>query len=203
MDNQVDTKRITRISKTMSWILRHGINELGLKIDELGRIPLKTLLEQTQMKDLNVLESEVIQVVQTNDKQRFRLDLVGETLWIGANQGHSKDVGEKISTDKLMELITEPVDLCVHGTYSKFIDSIKKTGLKSMGRTHIHMATGFAGDHCVISGARSSANVFIKIDMKSAMDDGIKFYRSSNGVILSEGIDGTIEPKYFLDIIYK
>ena len=52
-------------------------------------------------------------------------------------------------------------------------------------------------------GARSSANVFIVVDMEKAMRDGIEFYNSSNGVILTEGLDGVLDPKYFKDIIYK
>ena len=46
-DKQTDIKKV---SKTMSWILRHGINELSLKIDEIGRIPLQILLEQKQIR---------------------------------------------------------------------------------------------------------------------------------------------------------
>jgi 2'-phosphotransferase len=72
-----------------------------------------------------------------------------------------------------------------------------------MARTHIHMATGYPDDSSVISGARSSADVFIIIDMEKALSDGIEFYRSTNGVILSSGIDGVLEPKYFKDIVYK
>jgi len=99
--------------------------------------------------------------------------------------------------------LSEPVELCVHGTYAKFINSIKETGLNKMSRTHIHLATGFPDDLQVISGARDSSNVFIVIDMKKAMEDGIEFYCSTNGVILTSGINGILEPKYFTNIIYK
>ena len=122
---------------------------------------------------------------------------------IGANQGHSNEIGNKINISKLMEKITVPVELCVHGTYKKFIVSIKKTGLSKMARTHIHMATGYPDDSTVISGARSSADVFIIIDMEKALSDGIEFYHSTNGVILTSGVDGILEPKYFKDIVYK
>jgi len=197
---QVDLKKV---SKSMSWILRHGINELGLVIDELGRIPLNTLLELNQIKQLGCDETLIRTIVDTSDKKRFRLDEVNGVWMIGANQGHSKEIGEKINTDKLMEKITEPVELCVHGTYSKFINSIKQSGLNKMERTHIHMATGFPNDSQVISGARGSSEVFIIIDMKKALADGIEFYRSANGVILTSGVNGILEPKYFKDIIYK
>lgn len=200
VNKQVDLKKV---SKSMSWILRHGIDELGLVIDELGRIPLSTLLKLNQIKQLGVDETLVRTIVDISDKKRFRLDKVNGVWMIGANQGHSKEIGKKINFDKLMEKITEPIELCVHGTYSKFINSIKQTGLNKMERTHIHMATGFPDDQTVISGARSSANVFILIDMEKALADGIVFYRSANGVILTSGVNGILEPKYFKDIIYK
>lgn len=39
--------------------------------------------------------------------------------------------------------------------------------------------------------------------MEAAIKDGIKFYISSNNVILTEGIDGVISPKYFKKVIRK
>ncbi len=35
------------------------------------------------------------------------------------------------------------------------------------------------------------------------MKDGINFYISSNNVILTEGVDGTLEPKYFKKVVGK
>jgi 2'-phosphotransferase len=47
-------------------------------------------------------------------------------------------------------------------------------------------------------GIRSSAQVFIYIDVAKAMKANIKFYLSSNGVVLTEGNDyGVLEPVYF------
>ena len=195
--------QLVKISKTMSWILRHGLNELGLIPDELGRITIDILLEQEQMKSVGATKELVLQVIKTNDKQRFRLDEVNGIYMVGANQGHSKSIGDAIDTNKLMVKITKPVELCVHGTYTNVLDEIKKTGLKNMTRTHIHFATGYTNDKQVISGARTDTNVFIEIDMELALRDGINFYLSSNGVILSDGINGTIEPKYFKKITYK
>ena len=39
--------------------------------------------------------------------------------------------------------------------------------------------------------------------MFRAIKDGIPFYISSNNVILTEGIDGTLPPKYFKKVVGK
>lgn len=50
----------------------------------------------------------------------------------------------------------------------------------------------------VFVGIRSSAQVLIFIDVAKALGDGIKFYLSLNGVVLTEGNDyGFLEPCYF------
>jgi 2'-phosphotransferase len=62
-----------------------------------------------------------------------------------------------------------------------------------MTRQHIH----FQSSNNAISGIRHNSSVLIHIDMKLAMDNGIKFYMSKNGVILSSGNDnGIINAKY-------
>ena len=48
----------------------------------------------------------------------------------------------------------------------------------------------------VISGMRTS-EVMIYVDMAKAMADGIKFLLSDNKVILTTGVDGFLDRKYF------
>ncbi len=64
-----------------------------------------------------------------------------------------------------------------------------------MGRQHIHMAGGRPGE--VLSGMRPSSAVVVTVDVGRARADGIRFFKSENGVILSDGKDGVIEPRYF------
>ncbi|KAL9114324.1 MAG: hypothetical protein Q9227_001746 [Pyrenula ochraceoflavens] len=97
-------------------------------------------------------------------------------------------------------------------------------GLRPMSRTHIHFATGPSLDEVltpptttnetsgdgkgigkaaiktavlggtVISGMRHDAQVLIYIDLHRAMSSGVPFWRSENGVILSEGIPSPSPP---------
>ncbi len=66
-----------------------------------------------------------------------------------------------------------------------------------MNRNHIHFAPGVPKEEGVISGMRKSCDMYIEIDMAAAMKDGIKFYISTNKVILTEGEEGVLSPKYF------
>ena len=72
-----------------------------------------------------------------------------------------------------------------------------------MTRNHIHFAPGMPKEEGVISGMRGSCDVYIFIDLEKAIKDGIKFFISSNNVILTEGVEGTLHPKYFKKVIGK
>ena len=76
-----------------------------------------------------------------------------------------------------------------------------KHGLSKMKRNHIH----FAKSYDIAAGIRKNAEVFIYIDVHNSILNGIKFYESDNGVILSPGIgdNGIITSKYFKKIDYK
>lgn len=105
----------------------------------------------------------------------------------------------------------------VHGTFHSTWPAILRSGgLRCMGRNHVHFATGPSlesvlpthkdgtphantalGDHNaaatqndgrVISGMRKDAQVLIYLDIRKALAVGCPFWRSENGVILSEGI---------------
>lgn len=79
----------------------------------------------------------------------------------------------------------------------------RKSGLKVMNRTHIHMAKGLPKEEDVISGMRSSCQVIVYIDVEKAFSDNIEFLESKNGVILTKGIDGTLPTKYFKKVVNR
>lgn len=79
-----------------------------------------------------------------------------------------------------------------------------------MGRNHVHFASGLpAGFKSivdvestevaapVISGMRKSSTILMFLDIGKAMQAGIKFWLSDNGVILTEGNEDGILPLEF------
>jgi 2'-phosphotransferase len=177
-------------SKTLSYILRHGAVKEGLTISPDGYVSLNELLQHRQFKDTNF---ETIKgIVNSDNKNRFTLKLENGKYFIRANQGHSTEVGTKINDQELLTEITTPIDNCFHGTYKSYLPLIEKEGLKTMSRKHIHFATSLHAK----SGKRNDCNAFLYLDMRSAMNDGIKFYMSENGVVLTEGINGVLPMKY-------
>ncbi|CAE7228677.1 TRPT1 [Symbiodinium sp. CCMP2592] len=198
--------RDVKISKTLTQILRHKAPELGLGIQPDGYCLLEEVLACPWLKELDATWDIVQKVVQKSDKKRFELQDVGGSIYIRAVQGHSIKV---IDDDKLLKkLELEPAGElpkdCVHGTYRRHFESIRKVGLLAGGgqgqgfRNHVHFAPYAPGDKRVISGMRYDCEIAIWIDLKRAIADGVPFYISANQVILSPGIKGIIDKKYFL-----
>ena len=194
------------ISKILVKILRHSaVKEWGLKIGTDGYIKLDDILKHPRIsklpefKDINL--EKIKQCVAECKKQRMQLDIRNGVYYIRATQGHSI---QTIQPDKLLNPIgIEFSDNVIHGTYRKSIGSILKNGLSRMDRNMIHFTNHTPKSNKVISGMRNSSQVLIYIDLPLAIQDGIKFWISHNGVILSSGNkDGCLEPKYFKKIVY-
>ncbi len=185
----MDNNRRTKISKSLSYHLRHGLHNLPFPIESDGFVKISDLLTLKEFS--GVTKEEIKLEVELNEKKRFALDSSGEK--IRANQGHSTEAGKLIDSTKLLTKITDPLDYCVHGTTKQALPQILQTGLNKMNRTHIH----FASKPGAISGFRKSSEVLIYLDMKKAMEDGLEFFMSENNVILCMG---PIDKKYFLKV---
>jgi len=142
-----------------------------------------------------VLE-ELMAVVYFDEKERYTMvrEFDGELL-IRANQGHTMKV---VEDDLLLETVTDvsQISECVHGTYLVHWPFIKRQGLSKVARNHIHLANGLPEDG-KIRGMRSTAELFVYVNVARAMDDGIVFYKSKNEVVLTQGFDGWLPVKYF------
>nr|XP_019573433.1 PREDICTED: tRNA 2'-phosphotransferase 1 isoform X6 [Rhinolophus sinicus] len=188
-----------RLSKALSYALRHGALKLGLPMGADGFVPLGTLLQLPQFRSFSA--EDVQRVVDTSGKQRFALKPGDPSTGplIRANQGHSLQVPDL----ELIPLETQALPLMlVHGTFWRHWPSILLKGLSCQGRTHIHLAPGLPGDPGVISGMRPNCEVAVFINGPLALADGIPFFRSANGVILTPGnADGFLLPKYFKEAL--
>ena len=188
-----------RLSKKLSKTLRHDAVKMGLNIGSDGRVSLDELLRHKMFK-MNTID-EIMKVVEDNNKKRFEVNDINGALMIRAAQGHTL---ENISDEELLVEITDPLEIpiCVHGTYRSVLPSILENGLNRMQRNHIHMAVGVPGSEGVISGMRASCQVLIYVNVASALAAGVKFFKSSNGVILTKGInDSGVLPAAFFQSV--
>ncbi|XP_040580804.1 tRNA 2'-phosphotransferase 1 isoform X2 [Lepeophtheirus salmonis] len=189
----------TKISKTLTWLLRHHAQEEGLFMDGKGNVRVSDILQNPKFKEVSVKEIE--EIVNTDVKQRYSLTEKDNVLWIRANQGHSIQLS---SPD--LELIQDPhkYPIVVHGTFSSKLPKILESGgLSRMNRTHIHFAPT-DDSSIVISGMRRKCNVIIYVDIMEAMKDGYEFYKSANQVLLCSGNEnGYLPLKYFIKVVQK
>lgn len=173
---------------------------MGFQIGSDGFIAVDELLHHKDFRGVTI--EEIRSIVANCEKKRFEIQFKDGVESIRAAQGHTiKSINDEELLTRITDATTVPV--CIHGTYTKFLSAILETGLSKMQRNHIHFAVGMPSDGEVISGMRKSCEVVIVIDVHKAMNDGITFYRSSNNVILSSGVDGVISPIYFKEIIRR
>ncbi len=190
-----------KLSKGLSWLLRHHIVDQGLDVSSDGYVLCNDILKLNKFKNYTL--EDIKRVVESNDKQRFKLKEENNLWFIRANQGHSHEVASHIKQEELLTKMTEPLLVVVHGTTVKNYELIKESGLKQIGRSHIHfsISDNFIEGNKTQSGIRANSRILIYLDMKLAMEDGIEFYMSDNKVVLSQGLDGLISTKYFSKVI--
>lgn len=140
----------------------------------------------------------VFAIVRSCPKQRLVILRDSEdTLWIAAAQGHSGQERQAAA-----ENLMQPMDasnlppFLFHGTKRETVPLILEQGLSRMKRNHCHMigpdASSTAPNPDAVSGFRKDSNTIIRIDTAIAMAAGCKFFRSINGVYLTEGVEGII-----------
>ncbi|KAI9166840.1 tRNA 2'-phosphotransferase 1 [Paramyrothecium foliicola] len=203
--------REVQISRTLSKLLRHQAESAGIKLDNEGFAPLNRVLAWGPLRSLGVTFAEVQSVVVNNDKQRYTLkpnpntnpdsstDSTDPAHWlIRANQGHSI----RIESEGLLSSVTLDAGnlpaRVVHGTYFGTWPAIVQSGgLRPMGRNHVHCSAG-TPEEGVVSGMRRDAELVLDIDLERSLRDGLKWWQSDNGVLLTEGDEtGLLSAKYF------
>ena len=165
-----------KLSKRLSYHLRHAPDEIGLQLEPGGWVAVDALLAA-----LGITREQLDEVVATNPKQRFAFDESGAR--IRANQGHSVDVDLQLAR-------VEPPAVLYHGTGANAVDAIRREGLRKMSRHHVHLSADEETARKV--GARHGRPVVLTVDAAAMRRDGAVFFRSENGVWLVD----EVAPRY-------
>ena len=166
---------LIRISKFLSLVLRHKPETIGLALDSQGWVEVDELLRAANAHGRSITREQFDAAVATNDKKRF----VVVDGRVRASQGHSL----KVELD--LEPLTPP-EVLYHGTATRFLESILEQGLKSMSRQHVHLSAEHST--AVTVGRRHGKAVVLQVLSAKMAADGFLFYRSLNGVWLTERV---------------
>jgi putative RNA 2'-phosphotransferase len=178
-------QNVVRVSKRLSYVLRHQPGSIGVALDDAGWAGVDTLLAALAAHGLPLTRAELDHVVATNDKRRFAYDESG--MRIRASQGHSRRVD-------LGYVPESPPSELFHGTVDRFLSSILTEGLRPGRRHAVHLSADVATARAV--GGRRGRPVVLRVDAAWMAADGHTFTRSANGVWLVDAVS----PRYLTRI---
>lgn len=173
----MDEKRLVKTSKYLSRHLRHDPGRIGLHLAPDGWVGVDDLLEACAARNFRLTREELAEVVGRNDKRRFSFDAAGER--IRASQGHSVAIDLELRR-------AVPAAPLFHGTSEVRLDAILREGLRRMRRHHVHLSPDPETARRV--GARHGRPVVLEVAAPDMVADGFAFFRSDNGVWLTEAV---------------
>lgn len=166
-----------RTGRFLSLVLRHKPETIGLKLDKNGWADVNELLlcfnRSGKFIDFTTLE----RIVNENNKHRYSFN--DDKTKIRANQGHSIPVDVELKE-------TKPPKILYHGTASRFIESIRNTGIQKSGRLYVHLSSDYTT--AVNVGKRHGNPVVLTIESEKMHNDGYKFFLSENNVWLCDEV---------------
>jgi putative RNA 2'-phosphotransferase len=172
------SKQLTEVSKFLSYVLRHEPQAIGLTLDTEGWADINALIDCANKSGKTLDRNLLQQVVDASDKKRFIISEDG--LRIRAAQGHSANNVAITYPEKT------PPEFLYHGTATRFLDAIRKEGLKPKERQYVHLSEDEST--AIAVGRRYGTPVVLKIEALRMHQQGLKFFQAENEVWLTQKI---------------
>lgn len=169
---------LVKVSKFLSYILRHKPEAIGITLDADGWVNIDFLIQQAYQHGEYLTKELILEVVKTSDKKRFTISDDG--LKIRAAQGHST---EQVDINYIEQT---PPEFLYHGTATRFIESIKQQGLIAGNRHYVHLSADEQTANAV--GKRHGKPIVLKVSSSIMYQQGFKFYLADNGVWLTKTV---------------
>jgi putative RNA 2'-phosphotransferase len=171
-------EQYTETSKFLSLVLRHKPEAIGLTLDAEGWANIESLIACAIQSGQTLTWPLLQEVVEASDKKRFTISKDG--LRIRAAQGHSARSVAIVHEEK------KPPEFLLHGTATRFLDSIQRQGLVAGSRHYVHLSEDEQAALAV--GQRYGKSVVLKVKALLMFKQGFKFYQAENGVWLTQSV---------------
>ncbi|MDN5320511.1 MAG: putative 2-phosphotransferase [Thermococcaceae archaeon] len=160
----------TKISKLMSYILRHAPWEFDVEVDEEGFASIEEVVRAVKKSYPWVKKEHILWIVENDPKGRF--EIRGDK--IRARYGHSFDVSLDHEEDVEVKVL-------YHGTPRRNLKNILREGIKSMKRKFVHLTT--SKEEAYETGRRYGRDVvIIFVDAECLRKKGYKIYKAGKNV---------------------
>lgn len=176
---ETEERRLERLSKFISMILRHKPQVIGITLDEHGWADVDELIKGINEtgEEVEFSKATLETIVKTDKKQRYSFSQ-DKTL-IRANQGHSIPVDVELEKK-------EPLKILYHGTGVKSVKAIQEQGLLPMERLYVHLSTDI--ETATNVGKRHGTPVIFQVNVEQMQKDGYDFFQSVNGIWLTKEV---------------
>ncbi len=155
-----------RISRFLTYLLRHQPKEYPLSFDRQGFVPWGDVVDVVQERFADASEEELRAVVEHSDKQRFEL----KEGKVRATYGHS------FAVELGVEALEPPAQL-YFGTARDLAQSIMRGGLKPRDRRYVHLSPSM-DEALAVGKRRDPSPAIIVVDAHTAHAEGVRFYQS-------------------------
>lgn len=176
-----------KLSKEISYALRHAPWEYELEMDQNGFVLIHQLLSsinEEKKYSREIVEADLEYIIKNSDKKRHEI----EGNKIRALYGHSIPM-------KIEKIIGNPPNILYHGTAKRFLDSVMQKGLQPMNRQYVHLSVD-TETATQVGKRRDNQPMILAIDTVSAVLNGISFYIGNEKVWLADSI-----PPQFISVL--
>lgn len=175
-----------KLSKFLSYILRHNPRGYGLKLDRKGFTPLEEVYSTVHSRFSWVQREDLLSIVEDDPKGRFEL----KEEKIRATYGHS------LGMENPSPQVCPPKRL-YHGTSSRNLERIMAEGIKPMRRDLVHLSLTHE-DALKVGRRHRGEPVVLVIDARKAWEEGWKFKRWKDTFLIRE-----VPKRYVLSVRHK
>jgi len=155
-----------RLSRFLTFLLRHKPKDYMLSIDREGFAPWKEVVDIVQERFYDVTEEQVRALIDGAEKKRFEV----RDDKVRATYGHSFPV------DLGSTAAAPPAEL-YFGAARDLAQSMLRTGLKPRDRQYVHLSVS-AEEAVSVARRHDPAPAIIVVHAQAAHDAGIRFFAS-------------------------
>lgn len=176
----MNDKELNSLSRILAGVLRHFPEKFGLMMDGRGWVDLSALVKAigTERSGFAWLKTYHIKaLVETDPRERYQID----GGMIRAKYGHSVDV-------ELDDLPLADLKEYFYPVTEEEMEIILEGGIHPIDRKKVHLSTSI--EKAIEAGrVRTDKPLILRIDGEKIKKDGIKIYRASKDVCITDSID--------------